>query len=177
MKGIVFTKFLEMVEEEDGYELVDKILMDVKPASGGVYTAVGTYPHQEIVGMVIAYAKIKDIEVGEALRIFGRYLFDVFYKNYSAFFEPDQTAFEFLESIDNYIHIEVAKLYPDAQLPRFNTERPDDETLVMVYHSDRKMADLAYGLIEKTLEHFNEQKEIRMSYLTENGTEVKFTIR
>lgn len=177
MKGIVFTKFLEMVEEHDGYEVVDKILLEVKPENGGVYTAVGTYPHSEIVAMVVSYSKHKQIEVPAALRAFGRYLFGVFYNSYSGFFEPEQTAFEFLESIDNYIHIEVAKLYPDAQLPKFSTERHGTDTLVMIYESDRKMADLAYGLIEKTLEHFGESKEIKMEEIEEDGSKVKFTIQ
>lgn len=176
MKGIVFTKFLEMIEETDGYEIVDKILLDVKPESGGVYTAVGTYPHSEIVSMVVSYAKHKQIEVPVALRSFGRYLFDVFYNSYSAFFEPGQTAFDFLESIDNYIHIEVAKLYPDAQLPKFSTERIDANTLVMIYSSERKMSDLAYGLIERTLEHFKEDKQITLEEIESDGSKVKFTI-
>ncbi len=177
MKGIVFTKFLEMIEEEDGYEIVDKILLDVKPESGGVYTAVGTYPHSEIVAMVISYAQHKGIEVSTALRTFGRYLFDVFYNNYSEFFDPKHTAFSFLESIDSYIHIEVAKLYPDAQLPKFKTERPEPNTLVMTYNSERKMSDLAYGLIEKTLEHFEEEKTIEVEYIDNDGSNVKFTIK
>ena len=177
MKGIVFTKFLEMIEEQDGYEIVDKILLDVKPESGGVYTAVGTYPHSEIVEMVVSYSKHKQIEVGAALKFFGRYLFDVFYNSYSDFFDPNHTAFDFLESIDNYIHIEVAKLYPDAQLPKFTTERQEPDTLVMVYDSERKMSDLAYGLIERTLEHFKEEKTIEVEHIESDGSKVKFTIK
>lgn len=176
MKGIVFTKFLEMVEEVNGYGVVDTILEEVKPESGGSYTAIGTYDHSEIVALVVSYCKHTDQEVGDALNAFGRYLFDVFYNNYQDFFPPGQTAFEFLESIDNYIHIEVAKLYPDAQLPRFRTERPKEGSLVMTYDSDRKMADLAHGLIGKTLEHFKEDRTITKENLKEDGSLVKFTI-
>lgn len=28
-------------------------------------------------------------------------------------------AFQFLKNIENYIHVEVRKLYPDAELPTF----------------------------------------------------------
>lgn len=177
MKGIVFTKLLEMIEEEHGYEMVDEILLEVKPKSGGIYTAVGTYDHSEIIALVISYSRHAKVEVNEALRVFGRYLFDVFYTNYSIFFEPNQTAFDFLESIDNYIHIEVAKLYPDAQLPKFKTERLSDNILVMLYESERKMSDLAIGLIERTLEHFKEDKSITTEYLNEDKSLVKFTIK
>ncbi len=177
MKGIVFTKFFEMIEEENDYEMVDSILEEVQPESGGSYTAVGTYSHTEMVNLVVAYAQKAGIPVDTALHKFGRYLFDVFYNNYQAFFPPDQTAFEFLRSIDGYIHIEVAKLYPDAQLPRFETEEPEPGILVMTYISERKMADLAYGLIEKTLEHFKETKSISKEILAADGSHVKFTIK
>lgn len=176
MKGIVFTKFFEMIEEEKGYDLVDAIIEEVKPESGGSYTAIGTYDHSEIVALVVSYAKHTGQNVSDVLKDFGKYLFDVFYNNYSSFFDPNHTAFDFLKSIDNYIHIEVAKLYPDAQLPRFKTEEPQKGTLVMTYVSTRKMADLAYGLIEKTLQHFQEEKSIIMENVEADGSVVKFTI-
>ena len=45
MKGIVFTEFLEMVEDKFSADMVDDIIDDCDLASGGAYTAVGTYPH------------------------------------------------------------------------------------------------------------------------------------
>ncbi|MCZ7680611.1 MAG: heme NO-binding domain-containing protein [Sandaracinaceae bacterium] len=48
MKGIVFTELLEMVEERYSLEVVDRIIERAELPSGGVYTAVGTYPHAEM---------------------------------------------------------------------------------------------------------------------------------
>jgi len=81
-----------------------------------------------------------------------------------------------LESIENHIHVEVKKLYPDAQLPRFKTKRLDDKTLEMIYYSDRSMADFALGLIEKTFEHYEETVAITREDLMANGSEVKFLL-
>jgi len=41
MKGIVFTEFLEMVENKFSPELADRIIEGAEVPSGGVYTAVG----------------------------------------------------------------------------------------------------------------------------------------
>ena len=41
MKGMLFTALLELIEAEFGSDVLD----DVKPASGGIYTSVGTYDH------------------------------------------------------------------------------------------------------------------------------------
>ena len=54
MKGMVFTEFLEMVESTFSADMVAAIIDDSAPPSGGAYTSVGTYDHQELVGMVTA---------------------------------------------------------------------------------------------------------------------------
>ena len=58
MKGIVFTEFLEMVEDRFSLDMVDDLIDDCDLPSGGVYTAVGTYSHEEIVALVSAYHNV-----------------------------------------------------------------------------------------------------------------------
>lgn len=176
MKGIVFTEFMEMVEDTFGYDVVDHIIEDTNPESGGVYTAVGTYSHAEIVSLVVSLSKKTNTPIEHLLKAFGKHLFSVFSKGYSHFFKDTEDAFDFLESIENYIHVEVLKLYPDAELPKFTTEQHSDKILEMIYISDRKMADLAEGLIESTMEYFNESAEIKRENMIEDGSKVKFTI-
>ncbi len=176
MKGIVFTEFLEMVEKAHSYELVDQLLTENELPSGGVYTSIGTYEHREMVTLVVSLSEKIDTPVPDLLNAFGKYLFGTFEKGYPAFFKAAPDAFSFLESIENHIHVEVKKLYPDAQLPRFKTKRLDDKTLEMIYYSDRSMADFALGLIEKTFEHYEETVAITREDLMANGSEVKFLL-
>jgi len=176
MKGIVFTEFLEMVEKEYGYDMVDNIINKSDLPSGGVYTSVGTYAFSEM-GMLLHNLSVDtNLSMSQLLNTFGKYLFHTFVKNYPGFFEAAPDAFKFLESIEDYIHVEVKKLYPDAELPSFDTKRLDNNSLEMIYRSERRMADFAEGLIEKTLEHYGETANISKENLTENGTEVKFII-
>jgi len=176
MKGIVFTEFLEMVEKAHSYELVDQLLTENELPSGGVYTSIGTYEHREMVTLVVSLSEKIDTPVPDLLNAFGKYLFGTFEKGYPAFFKAAPDAFSFLESIENHIHVEVKKLYPDAQLPQFKTKRLDDKTLEMIYYSDRSMADFALGLIEKTFEHYEETVAITREDLMANGSEVKFLL-
>lgn len=176
MKGIVFTEFLEMVEQAHGYEMVDRLLTENELSSGGVYTTIGTYEHQEMVTLVIDLSKKTATPVPLLLHAFGQYLFGTFKKSYPTFFNKAKNAFDFLESIEKYIHVEVKKLYPDAQLPRFHTQRISDEKLEMIYHSERSMGDFALGLIEKTFEHYDEKAAILREDLVENGSKVRFLI-
>ncbi len=177
MKGIVFTEFFEMVEKMFGDDMSDKLIENTDLPSGGVYTAVGTYSHAEIVQLLFKLNEYTGIEIGTLLNTFGKYLFDTFLANYPAFFDAADNAFDFLESIQQYIHVEVLKLYPDAQLPKFSTEVVDPNTLEMIYESDRKMADFAEGLMEKSLLHYNENADIIKKPLVDDHSKVLFIIK
>lgn len=153
MKGIVFTEFVDMVEAQFSADMVDDILDDAAPASGGAYTAVGTYDHAELVSLVVALSQRTGVAVPDLVRAFGLHMFGRFYAGYPAFFEGMTSAVQFLAGIEDVIHAEVLKLYPDAQLPRFEcTLLPDG--LAMVYRSPRHFDDLALGLIEGAVAHW-----------------------
>ena len=181
MKGIVFTEFLEMVEKTLSPEIADLVITRSKVPSNGVYTAVGTYPHAEMVALVTTLAEITSTDTADLLRAFGRHLFGRFLKFYPQFFEGLSNSFDFLETVDNHVHVEVRKLYPDAELPSFTCVRPDAKTLVMTYTSRRSFADLAHGLIEGAHAHWREEVDVERkdSPALESGSEfdeARFTL-
>lgn len=175
MKGVVFTEFFELVESNWGLDMVDDLIGACELESGGSYTAVGTYDHGEIVQLVQELSRRTEAPIPDLLRAFGEFLFARFVVGYAQFFEGVTSALDFLEGVENYIHVEVKKLYPDAMLPRFTTERREAGKLVMVYHSERHLHDLARGLIQGCCEHFEEPCEVQMEEPAEDGS-VRFTI-
>ena len=177
MKGIVFTEFLDMVEKEFGYEVVDHIIEQSDLESNGIYTAVGTYHHSEIVQLLTRLSMKTETDAQVLLKAFGGYLFETFLAGYPQFFNEHDNLFGFLNSIDNHIHVEVRKLYPDAALPKFETQETEDGTLIMTYTSDRKMSALAEGLIEKSIVHYKVPHTIESQLLNEDGSWVRFTIK
>ncbi len=177
MKGMVFTEFLEMVEDEFGWEVADEIIEESNLPSGGAYTSVGTYPHTEMVSLVVNLSKKTEVAVPDLLKAYGRYLFKRFNDAYGTFFENVESTFDFLQKIENYIHVEVLKLYPEAELPSFDYERPSENQLVMFYKSERPFADFAEGLIQGCILHFGESITIEREDLNEaNGSEAKFIL-
>lgn len=174
MKGMVFTEFLEMVEDKFSANMVDDIIDDADPASGGAYTAVGTYDHQELVDMVVALSKRTDIPANDLVQAFGTHVFSVFAKNYPSFFDGVTDALTFLSGIEDIIHAEVIKLYPDAKLPRFDCQF-EGQTLKMDYHSPRHFADLAQGLIIGCGQHFNETLEVKREDITPDHSQFLVT--
>ncbi|MEO0793795.1 MAG: heme NO-binding domain-containing protein [Verrucomicrobiota bacterium] len=167
---MVFTELLDMVEDKFGIDMVDNIIDDADlPVSNGSYTAVGTYPHEEIVSLVMQLSKHSGISPDGLLKVFGEHLFARFHKGYPHFFESATDAFSFLQNIDQYIHVEVRKLYPDAELPKFDCELNENQ-LKMTYSSSRHMEDFAEGLIQGCLNHFEEEADIAREPVDDNTT-------
>jgi hypothetical protein len=95
---------------------------------------------------------------------------------YPSFFKGTHTAFDFLEQVEDFIHVEVKKIYPNAELPKFQTNRVNEKKLEMTYHSDRSMGALALGLIQGCLKHFKSDGDVKIVDQSENGSVVNFLI-
>jgi len=178
MKGIVFSEFIEMVENRFSPEIADEIIVAANLPSGGMYTAVGTYDHGEMLALVAQLSGRTNTPSADLVQTFGTYLFGRFYDLYPAFFVGVDCTFDFLSQIEEHVHAEVRKLYPDAELPKFDIDRPDADTLEMTYRSRRPFADLALGLIRGCAAHYEEHLAIEQFDLSEEGrTHVRFTLR
>ena len=178
MKGIVFTEFTDMVDSLFGPELTEEILEAATLPSGGAYTSVGTYDHAELVRLVSELSRRSGVPIPELVRRFGYFLFGRFAENYPYLFLEASNTFDFLKSVDSYIHVEVRKLYSDAQLPSFEHFQPGPDQMVLVYRSGRGLADLAEGLIQACADHFGEEVSIERKDLSGGtGTAAEFHIR
>ena len=176
MKGMIFTEFLELVEGQFGFDALEAVIEKAQPASGGAYTAVGTYDHEELVGMVVALSEETGVPVPDLLKAFGHHVFARFVEGYPGFFEGVTDPLDFLASVEHYIHAEVRKLYPDAELPSFEHCRVDGG-LELTYSSPRPLGFFAEGLIEGCIAHFGQDLSIDTHDETEGqGTRIRFHI-
>lgn len=176
MKGMVFTEFIEMVEQTFGVEVADDIITKSDLPSGGAYTAVGSYDHREMLNMVVALSAQTGVPLPDLTRAFGRYLFGRFSTLYPSFFVGVTGAFDMLERIDGYIHVEVRKLYPDAELPRISMEQSADGGARLVYRSARPFAGVAEGLIMGCIEHFGENITLQRAAGADDGTHAEWVL-
>lgn len=176
MKGLVFTELLALVEEKFGLEVLDQLLEQSELSTQGVYTAVGTYPFSDMQELVTRLSAITGLETADLLKSFGWHMFQVFVTQYPQFFAGIEHPFALLEQIDRHIHVEVKKLYPDAELPRFSTKTENGE-MELIYRSNRRMADLAQGLIEAAFVHYGIKAKMERENLQADGTEVRFFLK
>jgi Haem-NO-binding len=177
MKGVIFTEFLALVEERFGLKMVDEILQSAELDSGGAYTSLGTYHHQELLTLVGLLSERSGIPSGDLVKIFGHHLIAHFTQRYTEFFDAEPNTLQFLTRLEGHIHREVRKLYSDTELPRFEWEFESDNVLKLTYMSRRPFAALARGMIEATALHYGDELGISETDLsTETMNKVQFTL-
>ncbi|HVL81928.1 MAG TPA: heme NO-binding domain-containing protein [Actinomycetota bacterium] len=167
MKGIIFNLLEHVVVRDHGEQMWDAILDDA--GVDGVYTAVGTYPDEELGSLVQASAERLGSTRQDIQRWLGREAFPELVDRYPVFFDGHSSARSFILTLNDVIHPEVRKLFPGAYAPtfRFDDSRPDE--LRLTYDSYRRMCFFAEGLVEGTANHFKEDLGVEQLECIERG--------
>lgn len=160
MKGMIFREFLDFVEEALGDDVLEDMIDRAGVPSGAAYTVVGNYDWREMASLVGALSQVTGHEPSQLQAAFGRSLLGRLAKRYPDFFESCHTTFDLLERVNSQIHVEVRKLYPDAELPTIHAEQSNGSSMRVVYTSCRPFGDLCVGMIQGTADHFGEDLEI-----------------
>jgi hypothetical protein len=176
MKGIIFTEFLELVEEKFGLVMVDKIITESQLKSGAIYTSVGTYDFSEMLQLITYLSKNTKISKDDLLLLYSEHLFKALLRIHPNLVDHYKDPMDLLASIETHIHVEVQKIYPDAQLPTFELERRNKNQMTLIYKSDKALYMLAKGLMQEAFKLFKTLVEINFEKLNEAGTEVRFYI-
>lgn len=177
MKGMMFTEFLDMVESRYGLATVHRVIAGAALPGGGAYTSVGRYDHAELLRLVERLSAETGTPQAELMRDFADTVFALFTRRYAAMIDGSTDCFDLLARIDGYIHVEVRKLYPDAELPVFSYPHQDARRLVMEYHSPRPMAAFAEGLVRAAIRHYGEAIGLAVEDLSGGrGTAARFTL-
>ena len=177
MKGVVFTEFFEFVEKSFSPLFLQEVVNAAELKSEGVYTATGTYPFCEMGALIGAVAEKSQLDVTHLLKTFGVHLFSYFATSNPKHFTNVDNCFDFLTFVESHIHVDVRKLYPDAELPSFICLEHTKDKYVMIYRSSRGLGDLCEGLIEGCLNYFGETATIQRQFISEKPvTEIEFTL-
>lgn len=167
MKGIVFNLFEQVVVAEHGEAAWDELLDAAR--LDGTYTSLGSYADDEMMRLVGAAATSFGLEPNDVLRWFGRRSMVLLAHSYPHFFRPHRTTIPFVLSVNSIIHPEVRKLYAGAQCPIFDFEETADGTLLMGYHSERRLCALAHGFIEGAGDYYGEAVDVDHRLCVQRG--------
>ncbi|WP_298860723.1 heme NO-binding domain-containing protein [uncultured Sulfitobacter sp.] len=177
MKGTIFVELVSMAEDAFGEDVVDLVLDKVDLKNDGAFTTVGNYPCSELIKIVMAFSEHSGISAEVLQRKFGHWMMDHFTENYAEFFTGKHDSFSLLEAVDGEIHVDVKKLYPDAELPVFETDRLADKHLKLTYSSPRPLVEFCHGMVEACLERYKETAAIERCPVSGRTNATLFDIR
>jgi hypothetical protein len=161
MKGIVYNLLEEIVAEEYGEAVWDRLLATA--GVEGAYTSLGSYPDAQLFAIIDAASRTLQIESRDLIRWFGKRALPRLAQTNPRWFESHRTARDLILTLNDIIHPEVRKLYPGADVPWFDFETPSSNRLVLGYRSKRKLCAFAEGLIDGTAAHYGETVTIAQS--------------
>ncbi|MGF1690751.1 heme NO-binding domain-containing protein [Photobacterium kagoshimensis] len=175
MKGIIFTEFLDIVENTFGLDVCQQMLDEA--FDEGCYTAVGSYDHKDLVKLILTLSKITDVPATELQEVYGKAVFTQLLASLPIPINDTTSTFDFIRKVEEHIHIEVKKLYPDATPPRFDFISEADSIMTMDYHSARCMSHVCLGLIQGCADHFNQKIQVEMKAIKPDQSHVRFHIQ
>jgi hypothetical protein len=176
MKGLLFCEFIEFAEHQLGEDQAQEIIDAAELKSEGAYSRVGFYDYQELIQLLTATAEYTQLKTEDLLQGFANHLFGVFKRDYGVFFEKANNAADMLKTIDDHIHVEVKKLYPDAELPKFSYIETNNE-LHLHYESPRPLAGVAHALVNACLLYYGEEQTLIRYEISEDQKSAFFVIQ
>lgn len=177
MKGIVFTELVEFVEDQFGYTIADDMLEASMLDHKGAYTQGGNYPYEELVAILTRLSEKVDLSVDTLIEVYARHLFSRIVMLYPKITDGFKSVLEFISVVDTFIHPEVKKLYPEAELPTFHLISLEAKRLVIDYHSSKPLFPMAVGLMLGASDYFKQSIDIYYEInQTSNESNARFTV-
>ncbi|MEM7094871.1 MAG: heme NO-binding domain-containing protein [Actinomycetota bacterium] len=167
MKGVIFNAaqeaVIELFDEDTWDDLLDAAGL------GGVYSSVGTYPDSDLVALVVAATEATGLSAEEVMIAVGRKALRHLADRVPTLLEEATCAYDMLGMIHDVIHVEVMKLYEDAQPPQFTYSDLPGGGLRMGYRSPRQLDPLAEGLVHGVGDRFGEELQVTRHPATSDG--------
>lgn len=177
MRGVVFTELIEFVESALGFEVADKMIEMSHLDNGGSFSQGGNYPFSHMQKLLMSLSEITGKDPQELLYTFGEHLFFILVKMYGKNISEISSALDFIDSVENYVHVEVKKLYMDTDLPTFTTTYKDNKNLTIIYQSEKRLEAFAHGLMTACGKYFNEELVIEYKTINQSPYQVEFILK
>jgi len=158
VKGVLFNVAEDVVNETLGAAAWDGALRHA--CVDGIYTSIGDYPHGELDAIVDAIAGSTGLAPADVLRHVGRHGYEPLVQRQPALVAGIDDLGALLHRLEEVIHPEVHKLYPDATPPEFSVADLGPGSWELVYRSDRGLCHLAEGLVQGAAASFATTVEV-----------------
>lgn len=171
MHGIIFLELNKYVTSKLGPEAWDKLITESN-LGARTYEVIADYPDSEVVSLVTTASRITGIPIPEILEDFGEFIAPDLLQMYGNLIHPNWKTLDVIENTESQIHTVVRANNRYAHPPDLKTVRTSEDEVTIHYSSQRKMCDVAKGIVKGLAKHYHENISILESTCMHKGDSI-----
>ena len=165
MHGSIFVLLKRFVENSYDYSTWVKLL-EAARIERVPYQMHEMYPTQEIFAIVQQASKVTRISPNDLMEQFGEFLVPDLLLIYKKYVNPDWRTYDLLLNTELSMHGAVKTQDSRTNPPMLLVTKKGSKQLIVDYHSKRRMAGVAVGIIRGIAKYYQENEKVTVTRLT-----------
>ncbi|WP_162055356.1 heme NO-binding domain-containing protein [Pontibacter pamirensis] len=171
MHGSIFVFLKRFVEYKHNYNTWVDVLEEVGLRNRVPYQMNEVYPTSELFIIMSAAARVQGVSDPVFQEKFGEFLVPDLLLVFKRFIDPSWRTQEMLLHIGSHMHAGIKRENDATNPPPLHVSKVGKNMLVIDYHSKRRMAGFAVGIIKGLAQYFDEGEKINVLPSTEPNAE------
>lgn len=167
MHGSIFVFLKRFVEQNYDYSTWVKLLEQAGIDRPGGYQMHEMYPTQELETIVATASDATGLSVYTLHELFGEFLVPDLLLIYKKYINPSWRTYEMLLYTEESMHGAVRNEDNRATPPVLSVKKVGNKTLIIDYHSKRRMAGVAIGIIKGIAQYYHESELVTIIPVTQ----------
>lgn len=165
MHGSIFVLLKRFIESTYNYSTWVNLLEEAgitQPA----YDMREMYPTRDLIAIVNAAAAQNGVPANNLLEQFGEFLVPDLLLVFKKYVQPEWCTYEMLQYAESHMHGAVRAADNRTNPPLLLVTKKGSRQLIVDYHSRRRMAGMAVGIIKGIAKYYNESDVVEVKRLT-----------
>ena len=164
---VLFKKFIQNNYSKDAVLELNKATEMLRTN----YEMNQNYHAKEMFSIISIASNYLGVSENELKEKFGEYIVPDLLGLYSSYVNPEWKTFEMLQYTEHVMHKAVRTEATSADPPILNITKVNPQLLMIDYHSRRRMASLAIGIIKGIAKYYNESHKVHVTSMTNPNDE------
>lgn len=165
MHGSMFVLLRRFVENAYDFSTWIKLL-EATGIEHAYYQMHEVYPTKEILAIVHKASELTGVSVYDLMEKFGEFLVSDLLLVYNRYINPSWRTYDLLLNTEAAMHAAVKREDNKANPPMLLVTKKGSKQLIVDYHSRRRMAGIAVGIIKGIAGYFHEKDLVEVTLLT-----------
>jgi hypothetical protein len=170
MHGSIFVLLKRFVEYKYNYSAWVKLLEDTG-IKHPPYQMHGVYPTEELFAIVQKASEQSGVPAYDLMEQYGQFIVPDLMLIYSKYIGSGWRTYQMLLNTEEAMHGAVRREDGRTSPPRLLVTKKGGKQLIVDYHSKRRMAGVAVGIIKGIASYFNESDIVQVTRVTPDNEE------